>query len=67
MRRDIPVKGNKTLVRTGKGIKKTRKKTKALATLHAALMHYIHYLKKTVTKIRCLLDQRFPTSPAQPL
>lgn len=53
MRRDIPVKGNKTLVRTGKGIKKTRKKTKALATLHAALMHYIHYLKKTVTKIRC--------------
>lgn len=41
-----------TLVRTGKGIKnkKTRKKTKALATLHAALMHYTHYMKKTVTK-----------------
>lgn len=58
---------DRTLVRTGKGIKKTRKKTKALATLHAALMHYIHYLKKTVTKIRHLLGQWFPTSPAQPL
>lgn len=53
-----------TLVRTGKGIKKARKKTKALATLHAALMHY---MKKTVTEIRRLLDQRFQTSPAQPL
>lgn len=56
-----------TLVRTGKGINKTRKKTKALATLHAALMHYMHYMKTTVTEIRRLLDQRFQTSPAQAL
>lgn len=75
MRRDIPMKVNKkkytSLIELWlgqeKGSKKTRKKIKALATLHAALMHYIHYLKKTVTKIRHLLGQWFPTSPEQPL